>query len=107
MAQDVVNQALVGFGQHVLMEPSKLFGSHLGIEDDNGSVRVSQGKPVITFEQERLRPAGKRGKRTGNESQVCPKVLKLETPSTNVKSNVRSPQRKRQYINEYIAFFVK
>lgn len=57
MAQDVVNQALVGFGKHVLMEFSEIFGSQLGVEDDDGSFRVRRGKPVIAFEQKRLRPA--------------------------------------------------
>lgn len=61
MAQDVVNQPLVGFGQHVLMKPCELRGSQLGVEDDNRCVRVGRGKPVIAFEQERLRPAGNSG----------------------------------------------
>lgn len=64
MAQDVNDQALVGFGQHVLMEPGKLFGSQLGIEDDNRSVRVRRRKPVITFEQKRLLPAAETGQKT-------------------------------------------
>lgn len=67
MAQDVVNQALVGFSQHVLMESSELLGSHLSIEDDNRSIGVSGGKPVIAFEQEWLRSAGNSGKSQENE----------------------------------------
>lgn len=75
MAQDVVNQALVGFGQHVLMEFGEFFGSQLGIEDDDGSVRLRRGKPVIAFKQERLRPAGEKYRKYGDKKVETPSII--------------------------------
>lgn len=65
MTEHIGRQPFVNLGHSGLVKPLEVRRAELRVQDDDGSVRVGPGVPVVPAEQIRLRPARETGEMSG------------------------------------------